>query len=102
MTQEKWVVEIEGTKYHIWATDMSDAIEQAVNLGAIKVYKFHQNELQNDQVSKTYPSCIDPEVIKALTDTQLFEAITRINKELDYRQTDFLTIPNFCGRMKED
>lgn len=102
MTEEKWVVEIEGTKYHILATDTSDAIKQAIALGAIKVYKFHENELQNEPVTEMQSNSINEKIIEAMTDTELFEAINQINKELSYRQTDFLTIPDYCGLMKED
>ena len=102
MTHDKWVVEVEGTEYHLWATDMSDAIEQAIALGAIKVYKHQKSMLEDALVTKVYPSCIDQDVINALTDAELVEAIDRINKELNYRQTDFLTIPNYCGVKKED
>ena len=101
MTEEKWVVEIEGTKYHILATDMSDAIEQAINLGAIKVYKFHENEIQNEPATRTYPSCINQEVIDALTDQELCRAVDRINEELNNRNVGTVTIPNYANQMKE-
>lgn len=39
MAQEKWVVEIEDVKIHVWATGKDDAITQAMKLIHIEAYK---------------------------------------------------------------
>lgn len=39
MTQEKWVVEIEDVKIHVWAISKDDAITQAIKLVHIDAYK---------------------------------------------------------------
>ena len=102
MTEEKWVVEIGETKYHIWATDMSDALEQAMALGAVSVYKFQEPMLDKRPTTKVYPSCINQEVIDALTDQELCRAVDRINEELNNRNVGTVTIPNYANLMKED
>ena len=41
-------------------------------------------------------------VIEAMTDEELFKTLDMIHAELDYRQTDYLTIPHYNGmRQKE-
>ena len=102
MIHDKWVVEIEDTKYNLWATDMSDAIEQAIALGAIKVYKHQESMLEDELVTKVYPSCIDQEVIDALTPQELCKVVDRINEELNNRNVSTVTIPNYANLMKED
>ena len=100
MTHDKWVIEIEGTEYHIWAIDMNDAIEQAIALGAIKVYKFDEGIQQTGPQTKIQSSCIDQEVIDALTPQELCEVVDRINKELNNRNVGTVTIPNYANLIK--
>ena len=102
MTEEKWVVEIGETKYHIWATDMSDALEQAMALGAVSVYKFHENEIQNEPVTEMQSNSINEKIIEAMTDQELCRAADRINEELNNRNVGTVTIPNYANLMKED
>ena len=39
-------------------------------------------------------------IIQAMTDDELFTTRDMINKELKFRQTDFLTIPNYNGGIR--
>ena len=45
---------------------------------------------------------INKAIIEAMTDTELFNARDMINKELAFRQTDFLTIPEYNGGIGAD
>ena len=102
MTQEKWVVEIEKSTHHIWATSIENAIEQAIELANTKAYKLKQVEPTKEPVTRTYPGCIHQEVIDALTHQELCEVVDRINEELNNRNVGTVTIPNYANRMKED
>ena len=45
---------------------------------------------------------INKAIIEAMTDAELFNAKDMINKELAFRQTDFLTIPGYNGGIGGD
>ena len=45
MENQKWIVEIEDVKYHVWATGKEDAIKKALAIAVIKAYPY---ELKKD------------------------------------------------------
>ena len=102
MTEIEWTVEVEESVMHVKAADRKEALSRALQLIMLKAFPKKEEQPPQDPNRDYLKSCIDNEVIESLTDTELFEAIDRINKELNYRQTDFLTIPNYCGVKKED
>lgn len=101
MTQEKWIVEIEKSTHYIWATSIENAIEQAIELANTKAYKLKQVEPSKEPVTRTYPSCIDQEVIDALTPQELCRVVDRINEELNNRKVRTVTIPNYSNLIEE-
>lgn len=102
MTKEKWVVEIEENKYHVWAISTEDAIEQAIKLAVTKAYKLKQVEPTNKSVTEMQSNSINEKIIEAMTDQELCRAIDRINEELNNRNVGTVTIPNYANLMKED
>ena len=102
MTEIKWVVEVEKSVMHVKATDRKEALSRALQLIILKAFPETEEQPPQDPKRDYLKSCIDNEVIESLTDAELYEAIDQINKELNYRQTDFLSIPNYRGLKKED
>lgn len=101
MTEIEWTVEVEESVIHVKAIDRKEALSRALQLIMLKAFPKEEEQPPQDSNRNHLNSCIDKEVIESLTDTELFYAIDRINKELDNRRTDFLTIPDYCGLIKE-
>lgn len=97
MKESKWIVKIDDVQHHVWAVDEDDAIQKATDMLEIKACRVVEPRPPPDPDRGYLISCIDQKVIESLTDTELASTIDRINKELDYRQTDFLTIPDYNG-----
>ena len=102
MTEIKWVVEVEKSVMHVKATDRKEALSRAHQLIILKAFPETEEQPPQDPQRDYLKSCIDNEVIESLTDAELYEAIDQINKVLNYRQTDYLPIPIYCGLKKED
>ena len=95
MKEEKWVVEVEESVLHVWAIDREQALSRALQLIILKAYPKEDPVPENELVTKKYPSCIDQEVIDALTDQQLHDVLVRINDEINNRNPDTIPVPNY-------
>ena len=67
-------------------------------MGGIKSYQDIMTEKRQVEYNRRMAN--NKAIIEAMTDKELFITKDMIKKELEFRQTDFLTIPNHNGGLK--